>query len=64
LAKFKRSKTTKELVVVKFFPIHNKSNSPKVVKHINILLQQVKDTLLIQYIYGMHTVSQEEEEEE
>ena len=62
LGKIKRSKTTKELVVIKFFH-HNKSNSPKVVKHINILLKEVKDTVLIQYIYGMHTVSQEEEEE-
>lgn len=63
IGKIRRSRTTKEIVIIKFYH-HNKSNSPKVVKHINDLIQEVKDTSLIQYIYGMHTVSQEEEEEE
>jgi hypothetical protein len=56
--------------VVKFW-YHNKSNSPKVIKHIEGLMSQVKDTSLIGKIYGMDTVSnsidttsQEEEEKE
>ncbi len=68
--KIKRSKTTRELLVVKFWH-HNKSNSPKVITHVKGLLSEVKDTALIGEIYGMDTVSysidtasQEEEEKE
>jgi len=58
-----RSKKTKEILVRKFYN-HNKSSSPKVLSHVDKLLDDVKDTVLIQYIYGMHTGSQKEEEEE
>lgn len=63
IGKIKKSNTTREILVVKFY-WHNKSNSPKVVTHVNQLLTQVKDTSLIQYIYGMDTASQEEEVQE
>ena len=62
MGKIKRSKKTREILVIKFY-WHNKSNSPKVKKHVEGLLDEVKDTSLIQYIYGMDTPSQEEEEE-
>ena len=62
MGKIKRSKKTREILVIKFY-WHNKSNSPKVKTHVNGLLDEVKDTSLIQYIYGMDTPSQEEEEE-
>ena len=71
--KIKRSKTTSEIVVCKFWH-YNKSNSPKVINHCDALFKEVKDRSLIQYVYGMdtvsiqylysmHTVSQEEQEE-
>lgn len=60
--KIKKSTETREILIVKFY-WHNKSNSPKVLTHVDQLLRGVKDTSLIQYIYGMHTASQEEEEE-
>lgn len=63
MGKIKRSTETKEILVIKFY-WHNKSNSPKVVKHVEGLLKEVKDTSLIQYIYGMGTASQEEEAQE
>jgi hypothetical protein len=63
LGKIKRSKVTKELLVVKFWS-HNKSNSPKLKKHVEELINLVKDKVLIQYIYSMDTESQEEKEEE
>ena len=63
MGKIKRSEKTREILVVKFY-WHNKSNSPKVKKHVEGLLDQVKDTSLIQYIYGMDTPSQEEVQEE
>ncbi|MEX0660488.1 MAG: hypothetical protein WEA58_11445 [Balneolaceae bacterium] len=68
--KIRRSEETKEIVVIKLFH-HNKSNSPKVKKHVEGLLSEVKDTSLIQYVYGfkeygycIQTASQEEEEKE
>ena len=68
--KIKRSKTTRELLVVKFWH-HNKSNSPKLITHVKGLLSEIKDRALINEIYGMdtvsnsiHTASQEEEEED
>ena len=57
------SDKTNEILVVKFYH-YNKSNSPKLQAHINQLLRQVKDKVLIQYIYSMNTASQKEEEEE
>ena len=61
--KIKRSQKTKEICICKFWH-HNKSTSPKVQSHVDKLLQEVKDTSLIEYIYGMHTLPQEEKEEE
>ena len=61
--KIRRSRKTREILIIKFY-YHNKSNSQKLITHINTLLSGVKDTSLIQYIYSMHTLSQEEEEEE
>tara|TARA_R100001460_G_scaffold21960_4_gene44660 strand:+ start:5794 stop:6603 length:810 start_codon:yes stop_codon:yes gene_type:complete len=61
--KIKRSLFTKEILVVKFWH-HNKSTSPKVLQHVNSLLDNVKDRSLIQYVYSMDTLSQEEKEEE
>ncbi len=63
IGKIRLSRKTKEIVICKFY-YHNKSNSPKVLAHVDELLSKVKDTVLIQYIYSMHTASQEEEEEE
>jgi hypothetical protein len=57
------SDTTNEIIIVKFY-FHNKSESPKLQQHIKQLLTKVKDKVLIQYIYGMCTLSQEEEEKE
>ena len=61
--KIVRSKKSKEIVICKFWH-YNKSNSPKVLAHVEELKSKVKDTVLIQYIYSMHTLSQEEEEKE
>ena len=60
--KIVRSTHTKELVICKFWS-HNSSTSPKVMKHVDDLLAKVKDRVLIQYIYSMDTLSQEEKEE-
>jgi hypothetical protein len=61
--KIKRSDESREIVVCKFY-YHNMSHSPKVQSHVNKLLEEVKDTSLIQYIYSMYTQSQEEEVQE
>jgi len=65
-----RSENSKEILIVKFYH-HNLSKSPKVKKHVEELINNVKDKDLIQYIYSMDTVSnavdtvsQEEEEKE
>jgi DNA-binding MarR family transcriptional regulator len=63
MRKIKRSKTSKEILVIKFLA-HNSSNSPKVQAHVQELLKKVKDTVLIQYLYSMDTQTQEEEKEE
>jgi len=63
IGKIVRSKETKEIVICKFWH-YNKSNSPKVLAHVDELKRKVKDTVLIQYIYSMDTLSQKEEEEE
>jgi hypothetical protein len=60
IGKIKVSKATNEMLVCKMY-FHNKSNSPKVVKHVQELLKAVKNKVLIQYIYSMDIESQEEE---
>jgi len=67
IGKIKMSEDTKEIVICKFYE-HNKSNSPKVKTHVEQLISKVKDTALIEYVYGIDTVSvirrRKEEEEE
>jgi len=63
LGKIKVSRETKEIVICNFYH-HNKSNSPKVITHVQQLLSNVKDRSLIRSIYSIDTVSQEEKEEE
>lgn len=67
LGKIKVSKTTKELLILKFFN-HNKTKSEKLLNHCKSLINDVKDKKLIPYIYGIDTLSvpynQEEEEKE
>jgi hypothetical protein len=57
------SERTNELAV-KNWPKFNYSSSPKVQACINKELTQVKNTVLIEYLKGMHTASQEEQEQE
>jgi hypothetical protein len=54
---------TKELAI-KNWNKYNSSSSPKVQSCINKEMKDVKDTVLIEYINGMYTASQEEQEEE
>ena len=61
--KIKYSLKTKEMAL-KNWAKYNDSTSPKVKSCINKELLKVKDTVLIQYIYSMHTHTQEEEEQE
>lgn len=63
LGKIVVSRETKEIVICNFYH-HNKSNSPKVITHVQQLLSNVKDRTLIQSIYSIDTVSQKEEEKE
>lgn len=63
LGKIVVSRETKEIVICNFYH-HNKSNSPKVITHVQQLLSNVKDRTLIQSIYDIDTVSQKEEEKE
>ncbi len=58
--KILRSQKSREILVRKFY-YHNKSESPKVKKHVDTLLEGVKDRNLIQYIYDIDIASQEEE---
>lgn len=51
-------------IALKNWMKYNGSTSPKVVKCINTELKEVKNTLLIQYVNGTYTSSQEEPEEE
>jgi len=57
------SEDTKELAL-KNWVKYNGSSSPKVVSCINSELKQVKDRVLIEYVNGMYTASQEEQEQE
>jgi len=57
------SEHTKEMAL-KNWSKYNDSNSPKVRACIEKELLKVKDTVLIQYLYSMHTHTQEEQEEE
>ena len=57
------SETTKE-IAIKNWNKFNGSTSPKVVSCINSELKNVKDTVLIEYVNGIYTASQEEKEEE
>ena len=63
LGKILYSETTKE-VALKNWMKYNGSTSPKVVSCINSELKQVKDRVLIEYVNGMYTASQEEKEQE
>jgi len=57
------NETTKE-IAIKNWGKYNNSTSPKVLSCIKSELDDVKDRVLIEYIKGMHTPSQEEQEEE
>lgn len=57
------SDNTKE-IALKNWMKYNGSTSPKVVSCIKSEITQVKDTLLIEYVNGNYTLSQEEEEQE
>ena len=57
--KIRYSDGTKE-VAVKNWNKYNRSSSPKVVKCLESELLNVKDRVLIEYVYPMHTLSQEE----
>jgi hypothetical protein len=61
--KIKYSKRTNE-IAIKNFVKHNPQGSPKVKSFVEKELKQVKDRLLIPYLYAIDTLSQEEEEEE
>lgn len=63
LGKILYSETTKE-VALKNWMKYNGSTSPKVVSCINSELKQVKDRVLIEYVNGIYTASQEEKEQE
>ena len=56
MGKIKYSEITKEMAL-KNWGKYNDSTSPKVKACIKNELLKVKDTLLIQYVYSMHTVS-------
>ena len=51
-------------IALKNWAKYNGSGSPKVVKCIESELKNVKHTVLIEYVKGMYTASQEEEEQE
>jgi hypothetical protein len=61
--KIRFSKETNEIALLNWVKF-NDSNSPKVLACVEKELKNVKNRVLIQYLYSMHTVSQEEEEEE
>lgn len=60
--KIRMSEETSELLIIKFWH-HNRSSSPKVLKHVQKLISKVKDKALIQYIYGIEAIPQETETE-
>lgn len=61
--KIKYSRKTNELAI-KNFVKHNPQGSPKVKAFVDKELLNIKDRLLIGYLYAMDTLSQEEQEEE
>jgi len=61
--KIKYNEDTKELAIGNWLK-YNSSTSPKVVSCINKEFLLVKDTLLIEYVKSIDTLSQEEEEQE
>ena len=63
IGKIQYSESTNE-IAIKNWVKYNYSSSPKVVKCIESELKQVKNTLLIEYLNTIDTLSQEEEEKE
>lgn len=63
IGKIQYSESTNE-IAIKNWVKYNYSSSPKVVKCIESELKQVKNTLLIEYLNTIDTLSQEEEEQE
>jgi len=63
IGKIKFSDSTNEMAL-KNWAKYNYSTSPKVVTCIESELKLIKNRVLIEYIYSMDTLSQEEEEEE
>lgn len=61
--KIRFSKETNEIALLNWVKF-NDSNSPKVLSCVEKELKNVKNRVLIQYLYSMDTESQEEEEEE
>ena len=61
--KIKYNEQTNE-IAIKNWAKYNGSTSPKVKSCIDKELKTIKDTILIQYIYGIDTSPQEEEEQE
>jgi hypothetical protein len=61
--KIRWSKETNEVALLNWVKF-NESNSPKVLACIEKELKQIKNRVLIQYLYSMDTESQKEEEEE
>ena len=61
--KIRFSKETNEIALLNWVKF-NDSNSPKVLSCVEKELKQVKNRVLIQYLYSMDTESQEEEEKE
>ncbi len=61
--KIRWSNATNEIALINWVKF-NDSNSPKVLACIEKELKQVKNRVLIQYLYSMNTESQKEEEEE
>jgi predicted Fe-S protein YdhL (DUF1289 family) len=60
--KIKYSKSTNE-IALRNWPKYNDSESPKVLSCVEKELKQVKNKVLIQYLYSMDTQSQETKEE-
>jgi hypothetical protein len=61
--KIRFSKETNEIALLNWVKF-NDSNSPKVLACVEKELKQVKNRVLIQYLYSMDTLPQEEEEKE
>lgn len=61
--KIRWSKETNEVALLNWVKF-NDSNSPKVLACIEKELKQIKNRVLIQYLYSMYTESQKEEEKE